>query len=103
MVSFAGITSPEWEAAVGGFAFPRPGTVFEWVVTNRASLHVPDVERDERFPRARDLARTMGYRSVLGVPILRDEDPVGVIRAQPEPSRSRRRRSSSCRPSPTRR
>jgi GAF domain-containing protein/DNA-binding response OmpR family regulator/anti-sigma regulatory factor (Ser/Thr protein kinase) len=79
-MAFAGITSPEWEAVVRGFrANPRPGTVVEWVVTNRALLHVPDIEREERFPRARELARTMGYRSVLGVPMLRDEEPVGVI------------------------
>jgi GAF domain-containing protein len=80
MVAFAGITSPEWSIPARMRAgSPRPGTVLEWVVTNRTLLHVPDIEQEERFPRARDLARTMGYRSVLGVPILRDGDPVGVI------------------------
>ena len=88
MVSFAGVTSPEWEAFLrrmrAGSA--RPGTVLEWVVTNRALLHVPDIEREERFPLTQGLARTMGYRSVVGVPMLRDGDPVGFIlvnRAEP--------------------
>jgi GAF domain-containing protein/DNA-binding response OmpR family regulator len=88
MVSFAGVTSPEWEMSVRGFRTgpPVPGTVLEWVVANGALLHVPDIDREERFPRGGQLARTMGYRSVLGVPMMRDADVLGVIllnRAEP--------------------
>jgi GAF domain-containing protein len=81
VVSFAGVTSPEWEAIVGGFQPGplRPLSVLAWVVSNRVALHVPDIEREERFPRARELARTMGYRSLLGVPMLRVEGVVGAI------------------------
>jgi signal transduction histidine kinase/putative methionine-R-sulfoxide reductase with GAF domain len=81
VVSFAGVTSPEWEAIVRGFQPGplRPPSVLAWVVSNRVALHVPDIEREERFPRARELARTMGYRSLLGVPMLRVEDVVGAI------------------------
>src|SRR4030095_12673837 len=81
VVSFAGVTSPEWEAIVRGFqpGLLRPSSVLAWVVSNRVALHVPDIEREERFPRARELARTMGYRSLLGVPMLRVEDVVGAI------------------------
>ena len=105
MVAFAGVTSPEWEAFVLRMraASPRPGTVLEWVVTNRALLHVPDIEREERFPLTRDLARTMGYRSALGVPMLRDGDPVGFILVDRAGAVHRSADRSSCRPSRTRR
>src|SRR4029450_536901 len=33
----------------------------------------------KRFPRSRELARVMGYRSLLAVPMLRNQDPVGAI------------------------
>src|SRR4030095_7513870 len=81
VLSFAGVTSPEWEAIVRGFqpGLLRPSSVLAWVVSNRVALHVPDIEREERFPRARELARTMGYRSLLGWPMLRGEDVVGAI------------------------
>ena len=52
----------------------------------REVLHVPDLEREERFPRSKDMSRAMGYRSLLAVPMLRNQDPVGVVvlhRTQP--------------------
>ena len=89
MVSFAGVTSPEWEARVRGFQIgPQvAGTVLEWVVTNRDAPPRARHRPGGAIPaRARLLARAMGYRSVLGVPMLRDEDVLGVIllnRAEP--------------------
>jgi GAF domain-containing protein/CheY-like chemotaxis protein len=83
MVAYAGATSPGWEALVRGFRTgpPVPKTVLEYVLTEGALLHVPDIEQDDRFPNTQRLARTMGYRSVLCVPLLRDREPLGVITA----------------------
>jgi GAF domain-containing protein len=79
-VSFAGRTSPEWEEAVQGTRDgSQPGTVVDWVMAERRVLHIPDIELDHRFPLAREIARTMGYRSCLVVPMLRSGEVVGVI------------------------
>jgi signal transduction histidine kinase len=45
----------------------------------RKVLHVPDLEREEKFPRSREMARVMGYRSLVAVPMLRNQDLVGAI------------------------
>jgi signal transduction histidine kinase len=42
-------------------------------------VHVPDIEADDRFPFARRLARTMGYRSIAFVPMLHEGVAVGTI------------------------
>jgi signal transduction histidine kinase len=48
------------------------------VVMDRAVVHVPDVEADPLYP-LRAVTRTVGVRSFLGVPMLRDGEPIGVI------------------------
>jgi len=48
------------------------------VVMDRAVVHVPDVEADPRYP-LRAVTRTVGVRGFLGVPMLRDGEPIGVI------------------------
>jgi signal transduction histidine kinase len=47
------------------------------IMTSRV-LHVPDTE-DQPDQRLRDTARANGFRSVLSVPMLRDEEAIGVI------------------------
>gem|GEM_PF-144445 len=47
------------------------------VVTTGAVVHVPDISTDPEY--ALPLATTVGYRSVLGVPMLREGLPIGVI------------------------
>jgi GAF domain-containing protein/CheY-like chemotaxis protein/anti-sigma regulatory factor (Ser/Thr protein kinase) len=47
------------------------------VVTTRAVVHIPDVSADPEY--ALPLATTVGYRSVLGVPMLREGACIGVI------------------------
>ncbi len=44
-----------------------------------AVVHVEDIESDTRFPTSQTLARIMGYRAGLAVPMLRDSRPVGAI------------------------
>ena len=87
-VSYAGVMSPEWEAIAQGTQVgpPTHESVSGWVQIEPEVLHVPDLEREERFPRSKDMARAMGYRSLLAVPMLRNQDPVGVVvlhRTQP--------------------
>jgi GAF domain-containing protein len=56
---------------------PNPGAVSGRVVLSRAVVHVPDVNEDRAYTLP--VATTVGYRSVLGVPLLRDGLPLGTI------------------------
>ncbi len=56
-------------------------------ILDRDVVHIPDVELDPEY-KMQDLAGTIGFRSGLCVPMLRDGVPVGVIlvgRAEPGP------------------
>src|SRR5882724_237540 len=48
-------------------------------ILERQIVHVPDIEADGRFPHAQELARTMGYRSLVFVPMLHEGAPIGAI------------------------
>jgi len=48
------------------------------VVLDRDIVHVPDVEADPVY-RLRPLARAVGVRGFLGVPMLRDGEPIGAL------------------------
>ncbi len=49
-------------------------------ILDRTAIHVPDVDDDlEVAPASRQLARVLGYRSILGVPMLREGNPIGAI------------------------
>ena len=82
--------TPEGIAALRR-AFPAPANRATWAgraIMDRAVIHVPDVTSDPQYQFASDRARTVGYRSVLAVPMLREGMPVGVIRisrAEPRP------------------
>ncbi len=75
--------SVEWlEAASRVFPAPlTPDLVSGRAMVDRAVVHVEDLQTDARFPASQALARTMGYHSVLSVPMLRDSGPVGAIMA----------------------
>src|SRR5262252_8185942 len=75
--------SVEWlEAARRVFPAPlTPDLVSGRAMVERAVVHVEDLQTDARFPSSQVLARTMGYHSVLSVPMLRDSGPVGAIMA----------------------
>ena len=44
-----------------------------------AVVHLEDMQQEARFPASQALARTMGYHTVLSVPMLRDDRAVGAI------------------------
>ena len=69
------------QAATMRNAFPmRPAreALVGRVVLDRAVVHVPDVDADPVY-RLRAVARAVGVRGFLGVPMLRDGEPIGVI------------------------
>jgi GAF domain-containing protein/DNA-binding response OmpR family regulator/anti-sigma regulatory factor (Ser/Thr protein kinase) len=62
--------------------FPHPLTrdlVGGAAMLDREVIHLEDMQSDTRFPASQALARTMGYHTVLAVPMLRDNGPVGAI------------------------
>src|SRR6266498_3759998 len=59
---------------------PTRNTMAGRAVLDRAVIHVPDVANDsEVSERSRRLARQLGYRAFLAVPMLREGAPIGVI------------------------
>jgi signal transduction histidine kinase len=55
------------------------GTVTGLAIREARTVHVADLLATEDFPTGRDLARTIGYRTVLCVPLLRDDAAIGAI------------------------
>jgi signal transduction histidine kinase len=56
---------------------PSRGNVFGRAVLDRAVVHIPDVKADPEYDQA--LGEALDVRSGLGVPLLRDGRPIGVI------------------------
>jgi len=57
---------------------PGPETISSRCIESRKMHHVPDVLTDPSA-RVRDITRTRGIRAVLGVPMLREGEPIGAI------------------------
>ena len=47
-------------------------------ILTRAIAYIPDIEQDPEY-RLQSLAQTVGFRSVVAVPMLRDGGPIGAI------------------------
>jgi GAF domain-containing protein len=54
------------------------GSVTSRVVRDRAPVHIPDVLADPNY-EASEYQRLGEYRTMLGVPLLRDSEPIGVF------------------------
>src|SRR5262245_47180196 len=64
---------------------PDEGTAPGRAILTRSVVQIPDVLADSAYQLKGEL-RTMGFRSLLGVPMLRDGEPIGTIvvgRAEP--------------------
>jgi GAF domain-containing protein len=73
-------TNPEWiDAARREYPMPADEGISGLALRERRVVHVPDIEADDRFPFARRLAWTMGYRSIIFVPMLHEGVAVGTL------------------------
>jgi signal transduction histidine kinase len=57
---------------------PGRGSVIGRTVAEARTIHVPDVKADSEYTMT-EMQETVGFRTVLGVPLLREGRPVGVI------------------------
>lgn len=71
--------APEYERLVRERIYvPGRDSIIGRVVLERQVVHVADVLDDPEY-QLKDLQRAGGYRSVLGVPMLRNGSPIGAI------------------------
>ena len=71
----------EWREAAAR-TFPHPlarDLIGGAAMLDREAVHLVDVQSADAFPASQALAHTMGYRTGLAVPMLRDDGPVGAI------------------------
>jgi GAF domain-containing protein len=65
---------------------PGPANIITRTILERRVVHVPDIDADASLPLSQSLSRTVGFRSALSVPMLRDGRPLGAVavaRAEP--------------------
>ena len=71
--------SPEFEEFMRAHPIvPGHGTVVGRVVMERRAIHVQDTQNDPQYTFT-EAARIGGFRTLLGVPLLREGIPIGVI------------------------
>jgi two-component system NtrC family sensor kinase len=74
--------SPEFQAYMRDHPIPAGrGSIVGRTVMQGKVMHVADVEADPEF-QMRDAAKIGGIRTMLGVPLLRERTPIGVIALQ---------------------
>src|SRR5262249_40129896 len=63
-----------------GFVTPVHGTASGRSVLERRAVHVADIAAEaEMFPEGSAIARALGFRTMLSVPLLREGVPLGTI------------------------
>jgi signal transduction histidine kinase len=85
LTAHAGIEDPvAVQALVQSFPqIPSPGSATARAILSGLVTYIPDVLADAEY-RLRDVARTVAYRSIVSVPMLREGHPVGAITAMAE-------------------
>jgi transcriptional regulator with GAF, ATPase, and Fis domain len=72
--------SPEFEEFLRTHpVVPRHETVIGRAVMERRAIHVHDIQNDSQYRFAAEAAKVGGFRTMLGVPLLREGIPIGVI------------------------
>jgi two-component system, NtrC family, sensor kinase len=57
----------------------NPNWVTGRAFINRVPIHVHDLSTSEEFPDGRDMALRQGHRTILAVPLLRENEAIGAI------------------------
>jgi GAF domain-containing protein len=71
--------SPEFREFISGHPIsPGPDTLAGLAVAERRTLHIPDVLADPRY-RWFEAQRLGAFRTVLVVPMLREDEPIGLM------------------------
>jgi GAF domain-containing protein len=85
---FAAVASPE-EQSLLGMRIPSSAGIAGWVLSSRTPLVIDDLANDPRH--ARDFAEKTGYvpQGLMAVPLLHDEEALGVLQVLDRPSNSR--------------
>src|SRR5262245_43939667 len=70
---------PEWRAQIEAYSTtPTRGSIFGRTALEGRTVHVPDVPRDSEWSRP-DAQSLTGIRAALGVPLLREGKPIGIV------------------------
>jgi class 3 adenylate cyclase len=78
VAAFTAMT-PEYERVVRGRVYtPERGSLLGRTVLERRVVHIDDVLEDQEYALP-DLQKIAGFRSALGVPMLREGVPIGAI------------------------
>jgi signal transduction histidine kinase len=65
---------------------PGPENIITRTILERRVVHVADIDADASLPLSQNLSRSVGFRSAVSVPMLRDGRPIGAVavaRAEP--------------------
>ncbi|HEX5809722.1 MAG TPA: ATP-binding protein [Anaerolineales bacterium] len=67
------------EPTMRGLVVPLDNSIAGWIVTNRKSVRIEDVQKDDRH--FSEVEQTLGYttRSLLGIPLITKNKVVGVL------------------------
>jgi class 3 adenylate cyclase len=78
IAAFTSMT-PEYEQLVRERVYTaEPGSIVGRTLLHRQVVHIQDVLEDPAYAHP-DLQRLAGYRTALGVPMMRDGEPIGAI------------------------
>jgi GAF domain-containing protein len=85
---FAAVAGDDEQHLVGR-RIPSSSGIAGWVLSSRTPLVLDDVQKDPRF--ARDVAEGTGYvpQGMMAVPLLDDEEALGVLQVLDRPQQSR--------------
>jgi len=84
---FAAVANPD-EQSLLGMRMPSSKGIAGWVLTSQTPLVIDELQNDPRF--AVDVAEQTGYvpKGLMAVPLLHDEEPLGVLQVLDRPERS---------------
>jgi len=79
VIAHSGLVAPEYLAMVMSREYrPERGSLIGRTVLERKIVHIPDVLEDPEY-ELQDVQAAAGYRTLLGVPMLQDGVPIGVL------------------------